>query len=150
MSRAARPSDSEIATWRAFLRLHRRLVERLDHELRERHDLPLEWYDVLLQISEAGGRMRMGALADAVLISAPNCTRLVDRMEVVGLVERVVDPDDARARLAALTPKGRAKLRRAAPTHLEGIATHLTRHLDDDTRVALDELLARVEDGLDH
>ena len=149
MARGARPTDDDLATWRSFLRVHRRLGERLDLELRERHDLPLEWYDVLLQLSEAGGRLRMGALADAVLISAPNCTRLVDRMVGAGLVARVVDPGDARARLAVLTPEGRTRLRRAAPTHLAGIADHLTRHLDDDSRMALDVLLARVERGLE-
>jgi DNA-binding MarR family transcriptional regulator len=46
-------------------------------------------------------------------------THLVDRLEQEGLVERVADPHDRRGLLVGLTRKGRALVRRVAPSHLE-------------------------------
>ena len=45
------------------------------------------WYDVLLQLHEAGGRLRMQELADRVLLHKSSISRLVDRMEAAGLVD---------------------------------------------------------------
>lgn len=123
------PTDDYMATWEAFLRAHHRVVRRLDDELKAAHGLPLEWYDVLVQLSNAGGRLKMSELADAVLITAPNCTRLVDRMEAAGLVAREISADDKRARFASLTATGHQALSDAAPTHLAGIEHHFGRWL---------------------
>lgn len=137
MSRAVRPSPATLGAWRAFLEAHAALTRRLDQELRQAHDLALTSYDVLLQLSEAGGRLRMSDLADAVLLSRPNCTRLVDRLVHEGLVDREADPSDARVRWARLTPEGRRRFRRAAATHLAGIEQHFGRHLGDTTATTL-------------
>lgn len=121
----SRPDETTVDAWRALLRAHVHLTAALDAELRRDQDLPLEWYDVLLQLHDHDGRLRMSELADVLLVSRSNCTRLVDRLERARLVTREVDPDDARGRLAALTVEGRRRLRRAAPTHLDGIARHV-------------------------
>ncbi|MEQ8718146.1 MAG: MarR family transcriptional regulator [Acidimicrobiales bacterium] len=120
-----RPDPATLTAWRSLLEAHRGATTALDEELRAAHDLPLEWYDVLFQLHEHGGRLRMGDLADRLLVSRSNCTRLVDRMDRAGLVAREDDPGDRRGRLAVLTPAGRRRFRRAAPTHLAGIARHI-------------------------
>ena len=92
----ARLTTDELAAWRGFLQTHARLTRRLDEELRAAHDLPLTSYDVLVQLEGAPGReMRMSELADAVLLSRSGLTRLVDRLERQGLIERRECPDDA-------------------------------------------------------
>ena len=148
---AARPDAERLAVWRSFLVAHARVTELLDAELRERHDLPLAWYDVLVQLSEAGGDLTMSTLADRVLLSRSNCTRLVDRMQRDGLVERRPDPDDHRRVHAVLTADGRAVLRRAARTHLAGIDRWFTSALDEGAGTAigpaLDEISRRASDG---
>ncbi|MGI9579313.1 MAG: MarR family winged helix-turn-helix transcriptional regulator [Microthrixaceae bacterium] len=116
-----RPDATAMAAWRALLRYHALATQTLDSELREEHGIPIEWYDVLVQLSEHGGRMRMSAVAEATLFSRANCTRIVDRMERKALVSREVDPQDHRGRIACLTPEGRRLLRSAARTHLRGI-----------------------------
>lgn len=142
-----RPGEQQLRAWEAFLRSHRRAIEALDRELRESHRLPLEQYDVLWQLSQAGGRLAMTALARAVLVSPPTCTRLVDRMAVLGLVAREVDTADARVKYAVLTAEGRSVQRRAAVTHLSGIERHFGRFVDDDLAgrmaVALDDVAER-------
>jgi DNA-binding MarR family transcriptional regulator len=69
---------------------------------------------VLLQLAIAPrGRLRMTALADAVLLSPSGLTRLVDQLEREGLVVRERREDDARSYDAVLSSKGR-KLAKAA------------------------------------
>jgi DNA-binding MarR family transcriptional regulator len=129
--RRDRPSRAKQAAWEEFLRTHLQLVTRLDHELVERHGIPLAWYDVLVQLHAAGGEATMGELAERLLIVPSTCTRLVARMSAAGLVERRVDDDDARVRHAELTRLGRSQLKSAAVTHLAGIQRYFGRHLTE-------------------
>lgn len=125
------PTDAAMAAWRSFLEAHAAVTRRLDDELQAAHGLPLSWYDVLVQLQEAGGRRRMSDLADAVLLTRSNCTRLVDRMEREGLVTREADSDDARSRWAVLTAAGSKRLAAVAPLHLDGIERMFARFLSD-------------------
>lgn len=135
--------------WRAFLEAHAALSRVLSDELQDAHELPLPWYDVLLQLSEApGGSLRMQQLADSVLLSKSGLTRLFDRMEEAGFVRRKPCDDDRRGTLAIMTPSGRAALKRAAPVHLTGIERHFARHLSDREADALALSFGRMRDAL--
>lgn len=118
--------------WSALLEAHGRLLPRLDADLREHHDLTLEWYDVLYQLLSAGGSLTMGQLGHRLLVGASSCTRRVDRMVQAGLVHRHRDAVDARVVHASLTEQGRALVRRAGATHLQSIQSHFGAHLDDE------------------
>lgn len=121
-TRSATRHDVELAPWRAFLRAHARVARRLDEDLRTRHGLSLQEYEALLHLAESPERrLRMGRLADSLLLSKSGVTRLVDRLVDDGLVERTSCPSDARGAEASITPNGLARLRSAAPTHLDGI-----------------------------
>lgn len=134
-----------LAAWRAFLEAHARVSEVLARELREAEDLPLSWYDVMVQLSEAEDHeLRMQELADAVLLSKSGLTRLVDRMEAAGLVRRRRCPDDRRGTLAQLTEQGYGRLAETAPTHLQGIREHFVDLLSDEEARVLETVLARV------
>ncbi|HMS59784.1 MAG TPA: MarR family transcriptional regulator, partial [Tepidiformaceae bacterium] len=114
-------SDSGMRAWRGFLTAHARVMALLEEELERERDLPLSWYDVLVQLEEArGSRLRMTELAAAVLLSKSGLTRLVDRMCTAGLVNRSADAEDRRGRWVQLTPAGRKRLQDAAPAHLRG------------------------------
>ncbi|MBI3746679.1 MAG: MarR family transcriptional regulator, partial [Chloroflexi bacterium] len=81
--------------------------------------------ETLLHLAEAPDRrLRMGRLADSLLLSKSGVTRLVDRLVDDGLVERTSCSSDARGAEASLTGTGLARLRAAAPTHLAGIRDH--------------------------
>jgi DNA-binding MarR family transcriptional regulator len=142
-------SAGELLAWRTFLRAHATVVRRLEAELVTEHDLPLASYDVLVQLSEAADRrLRMTELADRVLLSRSGLTRLADRLERDGLLERHPCPDDARGTLAVLTGAGLQRLRDAWPTHRRGVAEHFTGRLTAPEVDQLATLLgALVEDG---
>jgi DNA-binding MarR family transcriptional regulator len=152
MARARNPqlSDDQLEAWRAFLRAQSELIRTLDRELDTEQGLPITFFDVLAQLTQAGGRLRMSELADAVLLSRSGVTRLVDRMERVGLVKREHCPTDRRAMYATVTPAGKRALAKARPVHLRGVAEHFARHLSDDEAKTLAAALGRmVPDGAD-
>ncbi|MFL5871145.1 MAG: MarR family winged helix-turn-helix transcriptional regulator, partial [Solirubrobacterales bacterium] len=96
-------SDLELAAWRGMLEAHKDLVARLDAELERDHGLPLTSYEVLMYLADSGkGKLRMGELADRLLLSRSGITRLVDRLERQGLVERQPCEDDGRGYYAVL------------------------------------------------
>jgi DNA-binding MarR family transcriptional regulator len=121
-----------MRAWQALLHAHHQVVDILDRELRQRHDLSFAEYDVLLRLARAPGRgLRMSDLAERVLLSPSGLTRLVDRLEDRRLVERAPDRRDRRVAYASLTPRGLRELRSAARTHLRGIREHFTRRLSE-------------------
>ena len=63
----------------------------------------------------------MAELADGVLLSRSGTTRLVDRLERDGLLERDTCDSDGRGCFAVLTDRGEELLARARATHLEGV-----------------------------
>lgn len=120
-----------IDAWRAFLHAHARITRRLDEELQAAHGLSLAEYDALLQIAHSPGRrVRMNVLANRVLLSRSGITRLVDRLEATGSVERVACTTDARGQEAVLTAVGLERLRTAAGTHLDGVRRYFLERLD--------------------
>ena len=85
----------DLGPWRSFVHAHARLARRLDEDLRNRHALSLQEYETLLQLAEAQHhRLRMGRLADSLLLSKSGVTRLVGE---------VVDSSQLHGLLAHLT-----------------------------------------------
>jgi DNA-binding MarR family transcriptional regulator len=134
-----------INAWRAFLQAHARVTRRLDEELQAAHGLSLAEYDALLQVAHAPGRrIRMNVLADRVILSRSGITRLVDRLEAAGSVERSACLSDARGQEAVLTSAGLSRLRAAARTHLDGVHRYFLDRLEAADLAGLEESLGRV------
>lgn len=139
--------DGRLGAWRAFLHAHARLTRRLDEELQAAHQLSLAEYDALLHLAGAPGRrLRMSALADRVLLSRSGITRLVDRLETAGMVERSACVTDARGAEAALTTEGLQRLREASRTHLAGVARYFLDVVSADDQAAIERALGLVID----
>ncbi|MDQ1426062.1 MAG: hypothetical protein QOD72_3560 [Acidimicrobiaceae bacterium] len=139
-----RPEPARLAVWRAFLEAHAAITKMLEAELERERELPLAWYDVLLQLHEADGRLRMSELASRLLTHRSSLTRLIDRMEAAGMVTREGFPSDGRGSMAVLTREGREVMRRAAPVHLRGIQEHFAVYLTDSDVVAMHRALAKL------
>ena len=136
---------AHMAAWRAFSEAHAYVLARLASELQDEQELPLTWYDVLVQLSEAEDqRLRMLDLAVQVLLSQSGLTRLVDRLQRAGLVERVRCVEDGRGMFAQLTPAGLATLRRTYPTHLRGVRDWFADRLTPEEATVLAQALSRI------
>jgi DNA-binding MarR family transcriptional regulator len=138
------PTPEQIAAWQSFLMAHATVIRTLEQEMEEEQGLPLVWYDVLAQLDHKGRQLRLRALADSVLLSRSNITRLVDRMASAGLVKREPCPEDRRGMYAVITHEGRDGLRRAWPGHWRGIVEHFIQHLNHEDVKALHAALSKV------
>jgi len=138
-------SARELRAWRGLLRVHARLVKALDAELEAEHGLAVTTYEVLMYLADApDGRMRMHDLASSVLLSRSGLTRLVDRLEREGFIERRSCESDARGAFAVLTPAGRQKLNAARRTHLDGVRRHFFSELSEEEVDVLGDVWARI------
>src|SRR5437016_3153735 len=120
--REALPDRRGEFAWRALLEAHATLMRRLDTDLKQRTGLRLADFDVLAQLAEAGGALRMTELAARTLISRSGSTRRVARLVGEGLVSRANATEDGRGVLVALTAAGVAKLTETVPIHLRGVS----------------------------
>jgi DNA-binding MarR family transcriptional regulator len=104
------------------------------------HDLSAAEFEALLRLGRTpGGSLRMSDLATQTLLTTSGITRVVDRLERAGLVERRACPTDRRGLFAQVTRAGRERLEAVLPGHVELIDTWLTGLL---TPGQLDALLA--------
>lgn len=138
-------SSRELRAWRGLLRVHASLVKRLDAELESAHGLSLTTYEVLLYLNDSPeGQLRMHDLASSVLLSRSGLTRLADRLERLGFIERKACESDARGSFAVITDAGREKLAAARVTHLDGVRRHFLSHLSDAEQDALGDVWERI------
>lgn len=133
-----------MQAWVSFLHAHARILRQLAKELELADEVSLDTYDVLVQLSEAGGALRHRDLLEHLVISQPGLSRKVERMETAGLVERQPDPQDGRGVLVKLTRAGRAALRSAARVHMAGIDREFGSRLTDDEACTLAAVFGRL------
>ena len=131
----------EQKAWRAWLYSSMLLQDRLERELTHEAGIPHAYYEILVQLSEAPGRMlRMSQLADQALSSRSRLSHAVSRLEERGWVRRQVCEEDGRGQLAVLTDEGFAALEAAAPIHVESVRTHLFDQLTPEQVAALRDI----------
>lgn len=111
-----------MEAWRRFLKAHAAVVGAIEQDLERSGHVPLEWYDVLVAISDAPqGRLRLKDLGRELVLTRSGATRLADKLEAAGLVERHRGHDDRRGVILSLTQSGGKALRSAWPVYARGI-----------------------------
>ena len=138
------PGRRGLEAWRSMLRAHATLMRRLDTDLERETGLALADFDVLAQLAEAHGELRMTELADRALISRSGMSRRVARLVGEGLVRRDKAGTDARGVVVALTEAGIGRLAETAPVHVRGISKLFVAQLDDQELAILEHALNKV------
>jgi DNA-binding MarR family transcriptional regulator len=129
-----------VTLFALLLDTNARLSRSLGVRLEENCALPLAWFEVLLQLRrEPQGRLKMSQIADAIVHSTGGTTRLVDRLEDQGLVERQLCPTDRRA--------GNRKLDEALLVHMTYLEEHVSSRLSCDERADLTTLLTKLNES---
>jgi DNA-binding MarR family transcriptional regulator len=140
-----RIAEEHLAAWRALLNVHARLIERIERALTQAGLPPLSWYDVLWALySTPGKSLRMGQLAENVTISRSGLTRLVDRIESAGMLERRPAAGDRRAVEVAITAEGSRLIRRMWPVYESVLLEHFEGELSHQEARALRDTLGRL------
>jgi DNA-binding MarR family transcriptional regulator len=101
-----------------------------------------------LAVVDGQGPLTPSELADRERVKRPTATRIVAKLEQLGLVSRTPDPSDGRAYLVASTAAGRALLRRLRTRKNAYLAKRL-RDLDPDDLAALERAAGILEGLLD-
>ena len=113
--------SNSVTTWERLVRFQRETTKEMDQHLLRACGHSLDDYDVMHQIAAHDGPMRMGELADRLLVANSSCHRIVSRLVEGGLVERHVGDNDARTVLVELTTTGTRLRRRMAAVHTRDI-----------------------------
>jgi DNA-binding MarR family transcriptional regulator len=138
------PGGRGLGAWQSLLQAHATLMRRLATDLERETGLALADFDVLAQLSIAGGELRMTELAARALISRSGMTRRVARLVDEGLVRRHSAGADGRGVVVALTDAGVGRLAETAPVHLRGVSELFIAKLDDQELAALQSALDKV------
>ena len=135
-------TENEKKAWVALLLSQPILVRKMNLILAAAGQVSMEVYDVLLTLEMAPGqRMKLTELADAALLSASGMTRLMDRLEASGLVQRERCPEDRRAIFARLTDAGQRSREQAWIAYEKGIVQHFGEQITDEDAAHLGRIL---------
>lgn len=119
---AASATRLAAETWESLFRAQVAVMRRLQSGPAFRN-LAVNEYDVLFTLSRCpSGWLRLNELNDNVLLSQSSLSRLVERLEKRGLVERMAAPDDGRGVLLKLTDEGAALQKEIGREHVRDIA----------------------------
>ena len=141
----ASSTDDARRAWSALVAVYQTVLRDVVSELEDETPLDSATFSALAYLERADppGRMRLGELHRCMRVrySQPGVSRLVQRMEADGLVERRPDPDDRRATVLAVTRVGRARYRRADAVYTAALDEHFSRHVTGDEAALLAEVL---------
>lgn len=143
--------EQETRAWRGYTRMRMQLQAQLARDLSARSGLSESDFEVLVYLSEAPeSRLRHFQLGDALQWDRSRLSHQLTRMEKRGLVAREACPDDARGAFVVLTPKGRAAIEEAAPSHVASVRRYFIDVLDERQLETLadiaDLVLAKLDD----
>ena len=102
------PSDITVDTWVRLLRVQGHALSIAEKALKTAGYPPLAWYDVLLELERSGADgVRPFELQNRLLLPQYGVSRLIERIEKAGYVERRACIDDGRGQMLVITPSGR-------------------------------------------
>ena len=138
------PNEHGLRAWQSLLRAHATLMRQLATDLVDEIGLTLGDFDVLAQLGQAGGELRMSELAAQAYSSRSGMTRRIDRLVDQGLVMRTNSDADGRGVVVALTEAGVTRLAEAVPVHLRQVRELFVDRLTDVELLTLASALDKV------
>ena len=139
-------TDTETQAYLGLVRAQQYLNRKVEEELRQKGFPPLNWYDVLWELDKApDGSLRLNELGRKVLFDKYNTTRIVQRLEEEGYVERNQCPVDGRGIFACITDKGRKLRKRMWPVYRETVQKYFFSKFDKKEIVSLRNFIERIQ-----
>lgn len=140
--------DDRLSAWRDLQWATSLIMGRFAHDL-SAQGLTLEEFDVLVHLAWAKDgvlplRELVASMVTGYRLSRSGLTRLLDRMERDGLVERTLSREDRRQFDVAISSQGRAVFDRVWPDHTEGLHHYFSESLTDRDVTALRRVLAKL------
>ena len=142
-----KPSDTVVDAWIALVRAQQAAVLTVERAFRDAGLPPHAWYDVLWELDRApDAGLRPYEIERRMLIAQSNISRLIDRLEDKGLVERRACESDGRGQHVVITASGREVRRRMWPVYAKAISRAVGQHLSEREAATIRDLLTRLVD----
>jgi DNA-binding MarR family transcriptional regulator len=142
------PSKTVVRAWARLTKAQQMALTAIEQALKAAELPPLAWYDALLELERAEENgLRPFELEREMLLAQYNLSRLVDRIEKAGYLERRACDDDGRGQVLVITAAGKHIRRRMWPVYAAAIQSALGEHLSEKQAEALDALLGTLIDG---
>ncbi|MDX2592718.1 MULTISPECIES: MarR family winged helix-turn-helix transcriptional regulator [Streptomyces] len=125
------------------------LTDRVDRALSKAHDLPVSWFEVLLWLASSPDPVPASVLGNSTMLSRSQVSRVIDALQIRGLVTRTPSTRDARSVEVALTPEGRRLFEAADATRRACLAPVFTDLLDEDDLRALSTVWQKLKANKD-
>jgi DNA-binding MarR family transcriptional regulator len=137
--------DPHREAWIAITQTHAAITGRLQEALTAAELPPLPWFEVLATLDRAPEqRLKMGELAEALVITRGGLTKLVDRLIKAGLLERTLCETDRRVSYATLLPAGAELLEEMRPAVRGELAVAFSANLSVEQADELRTTLERI------
>lgn len=139
------PSTAAVTAWTRLLRAQQTAMASIEQALKRAGFPALAWYDVLLELDrgpEVG--MRPFELERRLLLPQYGLSRLIDRIEAAGYVQRRPFEGDGRGQVILITQEGRALRRQIWPVYAEAIKQAVEAKLSDAEARTLSDLLGKL------
>jgi DNA-binding MarR family transcriptional regulator len=120
------------------------LKASLEERLQDETGLLLADNEALLNLSAEGSLLRMSEIAHRLILSRGGTTKVIDRLEEMGLVERSPDLGDRRATVVSITSEGREAIVAARKVIDATLEQMWAAHLSDEEAELLVKVMARV------
>ena len=140
-------SEGAADVWIALMRAQQTALLKIERTFREAKLPPLAWYDVLWELERAGeAGLRPFEIEVRMLIAQSNISRLIDRLEKEGYIERRPCEEDGRGQHVVITPLGREMRRRMWPVYARALREAVGRRVSQREATTLESLLAKLAD----
>ena len=118
-ARAGTGDHAVLKLWLRMLASTTQIEAEIRKRLRERFDISLARFDYMAQLYRYRDGLKMRVLSRYLMVTGGNVTGLTDELEREGVVQRTASPEDRRAWIVSLTPKGRRSFEAMAKEHEE-------------------------------
>ncbi|MGB3313949.1 MAG: MarR family winged helix-turn-helix transcriptional regulator [Albidovulum sp.] len=145
MHKTPAPNPHAETVWTRLVRASTHVQVQIDAALKAAHLPPLDWYDALWEIEQAGpDGLRQFALQDRLLLPQYGLSRLVTRIAAAGLITRQPCPEDGRGQILTLTEKGAATRAAMWPVYEAAMEQAIGTRLATGEAARLADLLGRL------
>lgn len=143
-----KPTETDITAWARLVRASTHVLGLIEADLKAAGFPPLSWYDVLLELRRDPEKaLRPADIEQRILLAQYNVSRLIDRLEAAGYVNKRKSETDGRSVLVHLTASGEELLERMWPAYSAALERHFARQFEVGEAEKLGRLLARLLPG---
>jgi DNA-binding MarR family transcriptional regulator len=139
-----RAEGEQLAAWEAARIAVARVDSEIERLLAAQRSQELLHYRSLSVLQNAGGQMRMHEFAEELVMGRPTASRVCDRLQRLGFVQRERSKQDGRAVYVQLTRAGRDEFRRCQPAYERFVNDSFVRYLDETDLWALSRIVEKL------